>query len=334
MQNKLTSAFESTILQAGVFFHRQQWKEFIIFLFFLLLAFVFWLLHSLQEDAERRFDLALRYKNIPDEWMLSDDNPQTISVILKDKGISLLYYYWNKRFFSIDIPVSDLQQISDTSLLIPNRMLEQGLAKQLITSTAIISFEPDELKFRYDILSNRLTPVIANVSVVTKPGFQVADTITIQPQEVRLYSSSKVLDTLKQVKTKPVTLEGVTKTRELTVHLDLPASVKTEIETVKLTIPVEEFTEKKISLPVKCLDIPEKYILRIFPSSIEISCNLPLSKFRELTEDMLEILIPFAEFEENQATGKILVRLTRIPSWVTNPVIVPGEVEFIIEHHD
>ena len=162
----------------------------------------------------------------------------------------------------------------------------------------------------------------------------MSDTISIEPPEVRLYSSSKVLDTLKQVKTKPVNLEGVTNTRELTVRLDLPAGVKADIETVKLTIPVEEFTEKKITLPVKCHDIPEKYILRIFPSSVVIACNLSLSQFRELTEEMLEILIPFAEFEENQATGKIPVRLTRSPSWVTNPVIVPGEVEFIIEHHD
>ena len=168
MQNKLISAFKSTILKSGVFFHRQQWKEFFVFLFFLLLAFVFWLLHSLQEDAERRFDLVLRYKNIPDQWTLSNDNPNTISVLLKDKGISLLYYLWSNRYFSIDIPVSELQPISDSSLQIPNRMLEQGLAKQLITSTAIISFEPQEIKLHYDILSNRLTPVIANVSIGTK----------------------------------------------------------------------------------------------------------------------------------------------------------------------
>ena len=135
-------------------------------------------------------------------------------------------------------------------------------------------------------------------------------------------------------KTNLVQLEGIATTREMTVRLDLPAGVKADIETVKLTIPVEEFTEKKISLPVISHDIPENYILRIFPSSVEIACNLPLSQFRELTEEMFEILIPFSEFEENQATGKIPVRLTRRPSWVSNPVIIPGEVEFIIEHHD
>ena len=334
MQNRLRSAFESTILKSGVFFHRQQWKEILIFISFVLLAFVFWLLQSLQEDAERRFEFALRYKNIPGEWTFSENNPKTISVLLKDKGVTLLYYSWIKRFYSIDISVSDLQQSSDSLLRIPNRMLETGLAKQLITSTSIISFEPNEIQLYYDMLSSRMSQVLATISIATKPGFQLSDSIIVSPPEARLYGSSKALDTLNHIKTKPVTLDGLAKTKELTVHLDLPAGVKADIETVRLTIPVEEFTEKTIHLPVHCPDIPKGYVLRMFPSSVGISCNIPLSQFRELTEDMLEIMIPFVEFEENQATGKIHVRLTRKPSWVTNTVIVPGEVEFIIEHHD
>jgi len=128
-------------------------------------------------------------------------------------------------------------------------------------------------------------------------------------------------------------VEDVSKTRELTVLLDLPANVKSETKNVKLTIPVEEFTEKKMQLQVLCPDVPEKYILRMFPSSVEITCYLPISQFRELTEDMLEIMIPFSTFEENQATGKIPIRLTQKPAWVSNAVVSPNELEFIIEHH-
>lgn len=334
MQNKLKSAFESLILKSGVYFHRQQWKEIFIFIAFVLLAFVFWLVQSLQDDAERRFEFTLRYKNIPDEWTLLDNNPKTASVLLRDKGNTLLYYYWNKRIHSIDISITDLQQMSDSLLKIPNRMLELGLAKQLITSTSIVAFEPNEIILHYDMLSNRMTKVLSQLSIITKPGFQVSDSIRVSPPEVRLFGSSKILDTLNQIKTKPATLEGLSKTGEINVRLDLPAGVKAAIETVKITVPVEEFTEKKIHLPILCADIPDNYVLRIFPSSVDISCNLPISLFREVTEEMLEIRIPFDEFVENQTKGKITVRLTRKPAWISNPVITPNEVEFIIEHHD
>lgn len=334
MQHYLKSAFESAILKSGVFFHRQQWKEIFIFISFLLMAFIFWLTQSLQQDFEQQIALPVRYKNIPDEWTLSENNPKTVHVLLKDKGSTLLYYYWNKRVYSVDISVADLQQTSDSLLQVPNRLIESGLAKQLITSTAIISIEPNELQLHYDMLGNRLAPVLAHVTIATKPGFQLSDSITVSPSLVRLFGSGKILDTLNHVKTKPVILEGLSKTKELTAHLDLPPGVKADTETVKLTIPVEEFTEKVLSLRVQCHEIPDDYVLRMFPSSVEVTCNLPLSHFRELTEEMLEIRIPFSEFEENQATGKIPVRLTGKPSWVTNTVITPGELEFIIEHHD
>ena len=333
MQNKWKSAFESRLLRSGVFFRRQQWKEIFIFLFFLLLAFVFWLLQTLQQDYEQRIEYPLRYKNAPTEWILSENNPQTVSVLLKEKGTNLLYYLWNASSSPIEIPVSGLSQMSDSTLQISNRILESELSKQLFASTSVLSIEPREIVLHYDILSSRLSEVSAEVSVTTRPGFQVSDSITVSPSQVRLYGSSKALALLNEIQTQPIVVEDVSKTRELTVLLDLPANVKSETKNVKLTIPVEEFTEKKMQLQVLCPDVPEKYILRMFPSSVEITCYLPISQFRELTEDMLEIMIPFSTFEENQATGKIPIRLTQKPAWVSNAVVSPNELEFIIEHH-
>ena len=334
MQNNWKSAFKSGLLRTGAFFRRQQWKGFFTFLFFLLLAFVFWFLQTLQQDYEHQIDYPINYKNVPDEWALSESNPQTVSALLKEKGANLLYYLWNASSNTIEFSVSGLSQTSDSTLIITNRMLETEVSKRLFASASIISFEPREIELHYDLLSNRMSRVSPKVTITTKPGYQLSDSITVSPSEVRLYGSSKTLALLHEINTIQASLEEVSKTCELTVQLDLPAGVKSENETVSLFIPVEEFTEKTIQLPVLCPDIPESYILRMFPSNVEIKCYLPLSLFRELTEENLEVMIPFAEFEENQATGKVPVRLTRKPEWVTNPVVSPNELEFIIEHHD
>lgn len=331
MQNNLKSAFEAMLLKAGAFFRRQQWKEIFIFLFFLLLSFGFWLLQSLQQDYERKVDLPVRYKNVPSEWVLSESNPKKISILLKDKGTILMYYSWNAQINPVDISVPDLPRLSENSLQITSRVLESAVSKQLISSTSILSIEPREVELKYDSLSSRTVPVIANVQVHTKPGFQVSDTIRISHPKVRLFGSSRILDTLNEVRTKLVTLNDAVKTKELSTHLDLPEGIKSDNETVKLTVPIEEFTEKKVELPVLCLDIPSDIVLRIFPSKVEVTCNIPVSQFRELTSEKLEIIIPFREFEGNQATGKMPVRLSKKPAWVTNPVIVPNELEFIIE---
>jgi hypothetical protein len=318
------------------FFRNQQWKEMLIFLLFLLLSSVFWLLQNLQQDYEQRIEMPLRYKNVPPEWVLSEDNPQKVSILLKDKGTTLMYFLWETYFSPIDISVSNLSHTSGQTLHMNAQELETAISKQLISSPSIVSVEPHEITVKYDMLSSRLVPVVANVAVNAKPGFQVSGDIKISHPEVRLYGSSRVLDTLNNISTKLYTIENASGTREFTVGLDLPAGVKADQETVKLTVPIEEFTEKKIHLPVLCFDIPAGYVLRIFPSTVEVVCNVPLSLFKELNEEDMEIRLPFDEFEENRSTGKMPVRLTEKPSWVANAVIVPGEVEFIIEqlHND
>jgi len=334
MQHKLKSACESILLQVGVFFRRQKWKEIGIFIFFLLLSFIFWFMQALQQDYEQRIVFPLRYKNVPVEWVLSDNNPNAISVLIKEKGTNLLYFFWKPRFRSVDISIPSLPKLSDSTLQISSRLLESELSRQLMASTSIISFQPREIELLYDTLSSRLIPVSVQLSVAMRQGFQLSDNITVTPAEALLFGSSRILETLQEVQTKHKALDDLAKTTEVKVQLALPPGVKVESDNVKITIPVEEFTEKIFQLPVQCLDIPESYVLRIFPSSVEITCNVPLSQFRELTDDKLEISIPFAHFEEHQATGKIPVKVTRQPAYVTNLAVVPNELEFIIEHHD
>jgi hypothetical protein len=336
MQNKFISALKLMFRNANVFFRNQQWKEILIFLFFLLLAFIFWLLENLQQDYEQRVELPLHYKNVPPEWILSEDNPAKISVLLKDKGTTLMYFLWGSYFSPINISVSNLSHAPGQTLHMTAQELETIISKQLISSPSIVSIEPHEITIKYDSLSSRSVPVIANVIVNAKPGFQVSGDIKISHPEIRLYGSRKVLDPLNGIRTKLYTIENASATRELIAELDLPVGVKTNRRTVQLTVPVEEFTEKKIHLPVLCYNIPSGYALRIFPSTVEVACNIPLSLFKELDEEDIKIRLSFDEFEENRLTGKLPVRLTEKPSWVANAVIVPGEVEFIIEqlHHD
>jgi YbbR domain-containing protein len=184
---------------------------------------------------------------------------------------------------------------------------------------------------KYDKLVTKTVPVIPDLKMVIKQGFQISDSIKIDPPTVQLYASKKTLEAIDGIKTKLVTLNNASKTKEVTTGLNLPTGVKTDNETVNMTIPIEEFTEKSFQLPVLCTDIPDGFMLRIFPSSVEVVCNIPVSHFKELSKESLEIHVPFQEFKDNRATGKLSLRLTGKPYWLSNVKISPENVEFIIE---
>jgi hypothetical protein len=130
----------------------RRWKEVSTFLFFLLLAVIFWLLQSIGVEFERNVPVTLRYVNIPNGYSLRDDNPATVNIALRDKGLRVFYHYRNRQFEPVEIPVSVLSRMSDSVMIVPRELIQQAVRKQLLSSSTIVAVEPAdiELKYSYD----------------------------------------------------------------------------------------------------------------------------------------------------------------------------------------
>ena len=61
-------------------------REFLIFLFFFLIAGGFWLLQTLNSDYEAEFSIPVRIKDVPNNVVLTSEPPSELRVRVKDKG--------------------------------------------------------------------------------------------------------------------------------------------------------------------------------------------------------------------------------------------------------
>ena len=104
-------------------------------------------------------------------------------------------------------------------------------------------------------------------------------------------------------------------------------------ESVSITITIEEYTEMTLEIPVSCSHIPPHYTVRMFPAVVKVTCSVPLSRFKGLSEDMFSIHIPFEDLEQN-VSGTLPVKLTKKPDWVHTAILLPDKVEFILEHNN
>ena len=114
------------------------------------------------------------------------------------------------------------------------------------------------------------------------------------------------------------------------MRLEPIPGVNFETEYVAVIIPIEEYTEKTLEIPITCADIPPRYKVRMFPASIAVTCRVPLSKFKDLTEKDFEITIPFAELYENTSSYQ-QVMLRKSPTWIHSATLSPDKIEFLIE---
>lgn len=323
--------FRSAINKIKVFFRQEKWKETMIFLFFVFLSACLWYLQSLQQEYEIEIEIPIKYKNIPADMILTENNPKTVIAKVRDKGTVLLNYSWLRTFSPIEVNMKDAKPDNNQITTISRRVIESNISKQLISTTSLVSFEPQTIQVDYTELQSKELPVQLDITLTMKPGFQLTDSIKSVPEKIVVHASNAILDSLFAVKTVHKEIKDAGKTQEITIRLKEIEGARMEPNEVTIIIPIEEFTEKRFILPVICTDVPDDYTLRIFQSAIEVICNIPMSRFKDLSEDEFEIQIPFREFEENQSAGELMIRLTKKPEWISEPILNPNLIEFIIE---
>ncbi|MDR2918585.1 MAG: YbbR-like domain-containing protein [Tannerella sp.] len=323
--------FKSTIDKIKAFFRQEKWKEAMIFLFFVFLSACLWYLQSLQQEYEIEIEIPIKYKNVPADMILTENNPNTVIAKVRDKGTVLLNYSWLRTFAPIEVNMKDATPENNQTTVITRRIIESNISKQLISTTSLVSFEPQTIQVDYTELQSKELPVQLDIDITMKPGFQLVDSIKSVPDKIVVHASNAILDSLFALTTVHKEIKDVSKTQEITIRLKDIKGARMEPNQVTVIIPVEEFTEKRFILPVICTDVPDNYTLRIFQSAIEVVCNIPMSRFKDLSEDEFEIQIPFREFEENQSAGELMIRLTKKPEWISEPILNPNLIEFIIE---
>ena len=67
-------------------------KEFLIFLFFLVLSGAFWLVMTLNETYEREFSIPLRIVDVPRNVVITSDPDTVVRFTVRDKGYMIAAY--------------------------------------------------------------------------------------------------------------------------------------------------------------------------------------------------------------------------------------------------
>lgn len=311
--------------------HRQKWKEALVFFAFVLLALGFWLLQSLQQEYEIEVAIPVRYKNVPNDIAFDGHIPEKINARVKDKGSVLLNYTFGRGFAPIEINMKAIEGKSgDTT--ISKRKIENDILKQLLNTTTLTDYIPHQIEIGYSKRKQKQIPVVFDGDIQTEPGFLLSGEIILKPGYVNVYASESLLDTLQFVRTMPIHILKGNKTVTRSVQLQPVAGANLEPSVVTLTVPIEEYTEKTLEIPVTCTGIPIHYTVRIFPPTVKVNCSVPLSRFKELSEDQFAIRIPFSQLEQN-LSGTLPIHLSEQPQWVRTATLTPDKIEFILEQN-
>lgn len=303
-------------------------KEFLVFLFFLLAAFIFWYLMTMNHEYEMTYAVKLELKNVPDNVLLTEPLPKEMKVVLKDKGDKLVEYKARGKMKSLDIDYRQHPHMGRTAIY--GAELNKLVDARLNSSTQIVKVTPDTLKYYAADARGVRLPVRLR-GVVGADRQHVVEEVRLIPDSVTVFATHQYIDTMTAVYTPYVRYEELADS----VKQELPLSsgewgVHYEPSAVLLSARVSPYVSKSVQVPVEGYMFPYGQQLKTFPSKVKVTFRVSLDDFREVSEQDFRILVRHSQIHDN-ASGKVALMLDEMPENVTDVVIEPVEVDYLIE---
>ncbi|MES2807222.1 MAG: YbbR-like domain-containing protein, partial [Bacteroidota bacterium] len=101
-------------------------------------------------------------------------------------------------------------------------------------------------------------------------------------------------------------------------------------KTVQVSVPVEEYTEKTISMPVRLVGNVDYFNVKLFPQRVKVTFTTSLSNFADMDESLFEAQVDMHLWRAYNYTT-LPVKVTRLPAYCKIVNIEPRNVDFIVK---
>ena len=304
-------------------------KEFLIFLFFLLLSGAFWLMMALNETYEEELKVPVRLVGMPRNAVMTDEPADTVKVTVRDKGFTLVTYKYGHWFRPLTFKFATYANEDQGHGAIPAADIIKQVQSQLYGSSKLLSVKPEKLDFYFTYGASKKIPIRFRGKISTSKSYYLAHT-EFSPMMVTAYANKKVLDELKYVEIEPFNYRNLQDTIRRNVRLQKIRGVKLVPSTVRLSVYPDVLTEESIEVPVSAVNMPAGMVLRTFPSRVTVRFTIGASQFRMIRPEQFNVVVDYQALAENPS-DKCTLQLRSVPSSVSKAKLELDKVDYLLE---
>jgi len=305
-------------------------KDILSFLLFLALSAAFWFVHALGKERETIITVPIRYIGVPLNVAITNSPPEDINISIKDQGIRLFGYSRSHLTpLTIDLSRNFNQkgEILITSDQISNRI--NGYM-HLQPTTTVLDIHPDSILIKYQKLKTKRLPVRLVSNIDLRHQYMLSGKIKLQPDTVQVFGPKQMLDTMTSVRTELVEYKDLADTVYSKRKLMAVKLLHYSSPEIKISIFVEQFTERKVQLPVTSINCPSNLSIRTFPAYVNATYTVGLSYFNLLNTNDIHVFLDYNDLKSNKLSKQTL-KVKNNTTHISNIRISPQEVEFILE---
>jgi hypothetical protein len=302
-----------------------------------IIASGFWFLNALNKTYTVKMMVPVTYINLPNNKILANKLPDKFELTIKAHGFHILKHKIAYLFYPLEFNVKEMtdnrMNISKrTNFIYPSRQFITELSNQLSNENEmeILKMKPDTLTFKFDKMGQKWIKVKPMVTVNLEKQYQISGEITTTPDSILANGPQSVLDTLNEITTNLKRFNSVAEPVKENVSLPKINEVFLDTSNVTVNIPVEEYTEEQLSIPVKLKDQPTDVVVKLFPEKVKLTFQVGLSRFHDINPEDFKLFVSYNDIKEGKQRLKVNVEL--FPSYLYDLKVTPEEIEYLIQH--
>lgn len=303
----------------------QQWKkDRAILLICLGIALSLWIPTKMGQVYRMEKRVRLEFV-LPEAYTFRTVPPQDMKVVLEGRGWNLFYDYLRSREMLLRFETGSVQEF-----ILNRGQLRTSILDQLHGGNIkIVEINYDALNLQLEPRAQRKLPVRFAGKLNFQSDFHLKSNIVVKPSEVLVSGPASQLQLFQSIPTDSLVFGDLSEDVRRSVKLALAPEFQTEPAEVEILIPVEQYTEKQVFVPIQPVRSPDS--IRLFPGQVRISFQVGLSRYNQITSADFTVTAELPRDPSSTRTDKAALILTRTPPLLRNIRITPDSADFLIQ---
>lgn len=301
----------------------------------LLVSTLFWFLKALNDEYRTEIEFPIEFTDIPKNYSIYGDRPDVLVATIEDAGFTIIRYRFSYVFSSLKFDVSkhfkqNTPVDKDGAITLQQAALKKGIEQALIASTKIIGIYPENVSISYSKLQERMLPIKVVADISTMQQHIVNGNITTSPDSVLVIGSGVQLAKTDAILTSPIRAHNLEDSLVRNVSLQSVDGLNIDLKRVRLTIPVETYTEKIVDVPIVGRGFPDSLQIRTFPGVAKVSCIAGLSVYSQVHPHNFVCYIDYANVED-RSVGNVELNVESNSIYAQRIMLRTKTVDYLIE---
>lgn len=305
-------------------------KDWLTFSIFVLISAVMWFFTSLSSEYSETIKVRYKYTEMPENKVVTKNLPEETEIEIKATGFELIDYKWFGVVPVIEINIKKDAVIKNNVLSFNSKIIRNILKNKLGQNVSILNDRLSNRTYKLALLSKKRVKVEPDIEINLPPQYQVFDEIKVSPVYVKAYGAKLFIDTLKVVFSEKAIFDNIKETSSKYVKLKKYNSIKFIPDSIKITVPVERFTEKIIKADINVINKPGNIKVQLLPAFVEIKFNVSFNDYQRIMPEQFRVIVDYNLIKKAKS-NKISPRLIKHPKGIENIRISPKNVEFLLK---